>query len=458
MCPSVSNISQEMPAAIYDTRLLSPQDQSDSRHKRKLISRKMAIAPSTHVEQMLLVATTVLLPLQNHIPSVGGFGFMFIVFGVLGAYVILWRSAYLKKVLTHPIFLAAFAFTYVAFLMELVNGSDGFSEIIRIFQMFGGGVLIASLCRDKMALRACMVGYILAGLWMGVHLYTHSYTALQDAQAADFIEAQNLRDKVFRDQGLTGNLNSMGFVVAQGAAVAFGLAIMSSRLPLRLLLMGLCGFFVVSTSLTMSRGNVAIAVFACGCMFLSYAYARGIKYFKNTAIAIVLGLALAGVASLWVPDAVVARFAFGVESGEGKKMDARAVVYQEAFRHLPDYIVLGVGAGHFWREWGRFNGFAYESVTLGTHNCFFQTAIYWGLGGLMGLLAVIWKASTSLPKPCGNDPLTLCMLGIGSTLLLLLMVVHNLYAKEFAIGLGIIAGSSLWIWPRSVVPLPHKLT
>ena len=88
--------------------------------------------PTTWVEQGLLISTAVFLPLQGHIPDIGGFGFMWIVFGLLGCYVLLWRPHILKKTLVHPMFLMGFGFTYVAFLVEMTHPFPGYPEIFRL--------------------------------------------------------------------------------------------------------------------------------------------------------------------------------------------------------------------------------------------------------------------------------------------------------------------------------------
>jgi hypothetical protein len=93
------------------------------------------------------------------------------------------------------------------------------------------------------------------------------------------------------------------------------------------------------------------------------------------------------------------------------------------------------------------SSFGGEGV-LGSHNGFFQVTIYWGLIGLGGLLWLIWRAYRCLPKHDGTDPLALCLVGISLSLFLMLTAQHNLYAKEFAVGLGLLVVGDCWIWPR----------
>ncbi len=87
----------------------------------------------------------------------------------------------------------------------------------------------------------------------------------------------------------------------------------------------------------------------------------------------------------------------------------------------------------------------------GAHNCFIQLTVYWGFLAFGTLLAVMVAIFLSHPKNCSADPMGLCLLGISFSLLFFMMFIHQLYAKEFSLGLGLIVGSRLWIWPTGEV-------
>jgi hypothetical protein len=158
-----------------------------------------------------------------------------------------------------------------------------------------------------------------------------------------------------------------------------------------------------------------------------------------------------------IPQAVWERMSFSTDS-EGGTIEGRARVYTAAVEYLPEYIVAGVGAGNFWGDWGSQTDFAHGLGVTGTHNGFLQVAIYWGLAGLLGLLWIIWRAYRCLPRHDGKDPLLLCLIGVSLSLCLVLMTIHNLYSKEFAIGLGLLVAGECWIWPGGRAVLTRRMS
>jgi hypothetical protein len=110
--------------------------------------------------------------------------------------------------------------------------------------------------------------------------------------------------------------------------------------------------------------------------------------------------------------------------------------------------VTGVGAGNFWESWGYDNEFRGPGGegTLGAHNSFFQVTLYWGMVGLLGLCVLIWQAYRCLPKQCGEDSLTLCLVGIAMALLLVLFFFNSFYEKWYSLGLGLLVGAHCWVW------------
>ena len=100
--------------------------------------------------------------LEGHLDAIGGFGINWILFGGIGLYLILRRPKQLINTLFHPVFLMAYALLYAAFLIELSHANAMFREILQIGQMFVGAVFVATLCRDKLALRRALYGYLIA--------------------------------------------------------------------------------------------------------------------------------------------------------------------------------------------------------------------------------------------------------------------------------------------------------
>jgi O-antigen ligase len=237
-------------------------------------------------------------------------------------------------------------------------------------------------------------------------------------------------------------MNAMAFVVAQGTSVALALTLTARTLRRRYLFLGITLLCLIATFLPMSRSGVVIVVISCAAIL----FVSGVRFGKIILMTVVIGATLVTL----VPASVWSRMTFSTQVREHEG-DARAQVYTAALEYLPDYIVTGIGVDSFWGSWGKRSRFAGRHGVSGTHNVFIQVTIYWGLVGLLPLVLLVWQAYRYFPKYCGNDALALCLLGICISLLLWMMVVHNLYAKEFALGLGLLVGARRWIWPQGIV-------
>jgi len=224
--------------------------------------------------------------------------------------------------------------------------------------------------------------------------------------------------------------------------VALALALNAGTSGQRNLLLGMAFFFLVCAFLPVSRGGVVIAFVGCA----SVMYAARVPFLKTIFVASLIGAVLA----IWVPDAVWYRMTFSMDSSQGRLEDSRARVFMAAVEHLPEYVLTGVGAGNFYGPWGLGSKFGKNGRVGGAHNVFFQLMIYWGLAGLLSHLAVLWQVYRCLPKRCKNDGLAVCLLGMSVGLLLLMMVNHTFYNKEYALGLGLLVGARLWIWPKGI--------
>ncbi|WP_447603647.1 O-antigen ligase family protein [Nitrospira sp. Nam80] len=398
--------------------------------------------PTSVFERVLLLLTIVALPADDHFRIVPGYSILFLLFVVLGIYVLAVRFAQLLITLSQPTILACLLFLALAGLIEFTHPLSSYSELIRIAQMILGGILIGSICRDLQAIRMACYGYLVAGVWLSVLLFLTSYGALNAATASDFHEASQLRDAAFDENPLQANLNTMAFGAGQAAIVALAWALSRQESRFRLLFIGVGLFCLVGAFLPLSRGGVAITIISC----VSVMYAFGLRHGKALLIAVVIAATIASV----VPQAVWSRMSFSFEEKEGK-IEGRALIYQAAIDHLPDYLLTGVGAGNFWSGWGRRSEFATYGRTGGAHNCFFQVTLYWGMLGAAALALVFWNAYRCVPRACSREASALCLLGIGVGLLLFSMVVHNLYSKEFSLGLGLLVGARTWVWPYGVV-------
>lgn len=374
---------------------------------------------------------------------------MWIMFALTAGYILLYRPGVLAKTFTHPVFLAVYGLIFVGVLMEslhpnlsLSDSSSSYGEIIRICQMAMGAVLVASLCRDKIALRAGMYGYLIAALWLSIVLVATSYGALQGLTAASFTEASQVRAKIFAGRPISENLDILSFFSAQGFVMALIFYLKSTITYKRVLFAGIAIFCLVATSLPLSRGGLLVAALTSSAILLKN---RGSHIRAMVAVVLIT----AGIVA-WFPNVLFSRLSLSTAETEGK-MEVRARVYTVAIKTFPEYSVIGVGSGNFWGPWGYGHGFNNGAITIGAHNLFFQATIYWGFLGLLALIAVIGFAYRCIPKRHMEDEFALCLYGIAISLFLWAMVVHTLYAKEFSLGLGFLVGAKRWIWHTGFV-------
>lgn len=394
---------------------------------------------TTAFERVLLFLMVALLPLEENIPSIAGFTFTFILFGLMAAYVMSVHPRRLTQSMTRPVFLACYLFLSLGWLNELLHPGPSYHELARIGGMVGGAILIAAILRDKEALSSLLNGYLVAGLWVSIVLIMSSFGALQTATAVDFQSASNVRMAVIAGVPLKANLNGMAFVTAQGTVVALGLALKASSRAGKATLLALASLCLVGTAMPMSRSGIGIVLLSATAVL----FAARVRLGKM----ILIGGLAAATLVLVVPEVVWSRMSFSTEVQEGR-MEARAETYTAALSHLEEYFLFGVGEGNFWDSWALENDMVMAGKPGGAHNCFFQVTIYWGIAGLFGLLLVVWQAYRCLPRANTQDRLAVPIPGLALSLLLLMMVMHNLYSKDFSIGLGLLVGSRCWIWPR----------
>jgi hypothetical protein len=405
---------------------------------------------TTAIERVLLVVNIMLLPLAEDIPSIAGFSIMYLALAAIAVYALLHRSRALARTWLHPIFLAAYTLTALALLIEYSHPESNTYEITRMGMMILAAVFIAALLRDRSALRACVYGFIVTGLAVSVYLFLSTYGTLRRSTVSDFNEASRLRVEAWNDSALQNSPNTMAFYAAQGAAAALALALAAKSLRRRMLFFGTSLFCLVGAFLPMSRGGILIAVISCGAVL----FAHGVRHMGTIMAGLVLGI---GILTL-VPDAVFSRLTFTTRVYEGSgRMEGRARVYTSVVKHLPDYVALGVGSGNFWGSWGERSAFGDNGGVGGAHNGPSQILIYWGLPAFLAFVALLFQCYRCLPTHSGDDALILGMIGIAISVLLFMQVHHVLNAKSFSLGLGLLAGGSVWLWPKRMHSMATKL-
>jgi hypothetical protein len=398
------------------------------------------------------LVTLILLPLEEYLPSLNGISVPYVMFAILACYAVSRRPKALARTLNHPVFLAAFALLVLGFLIEFTHDRSRYGPLIRMGSMFVAAFIIASLCRDRRALLACIYGYLVSGVMIGLLFFFTSYGALRATKATDFSEASRARSEVFTNvEGnlVEGNLNELAVFTAQGAVAGLALAL-TARSPLRRkVFFGVALLCGIATFLPMSRGGMVIV--GTSCVAVMYMY--GVRNVR----VILLAMALAVGGLIFVPEAVFSRFSLSMETPSGK-MEARGRIYKAAIDHLPDYIILGVGAGNFAGPWGRQSqyfdhGFkGKQGGVKGAHNVFIQVTIFWGLPALVMLIVLVYHAYRCLPRGGGKDILVICAYGLAVSLLWRMMFTHGLAEKQYAVGLGFLVGGYLWVWSKRLLP------
>ena len=337
------------------------QDRSDST-KSKMVrgTNRKPQHHTTRIERCLLMMTIVLVPLQDHIPSIAGFSVLWFLFGILAIYILLNRFNSLKKVCLHPAFCAAYMLLLVGVMTEFSHPRSSYFEILSIAQMFAGAIFVASLCKDRQAVRVSIYAYIIVGVGSSLFFYLTSYGVLSGAESSDFRDASRIRAELYMEnRWLEANWNVMAAQIAQGAVAAVALALTTRTSYRRYLYLGIALFCLVGAFLPMSRGGAAMVIISCAVVLLASGAMRGRA---------ILTVAIIGVSMMMlVPDAVWSRMTLSTHAPAGK-MEARERVYTAAIEHLPEYVMTGVGVGNFWESWGEEHGFG---VSLGAHRLLF---------------------------------------------------------------------------------------
>jgi hypothetical protein len=398
---------------------------------------------TTRIERFLLITLIlmfVIWPLTGFFAHVAGFSWAFFMFMMCGGYVLFKRPSTLARISFDPLFVTAYILLALGSLIEFFHPYASYSEIFRIGQMFAGAMIVASLCRDRSALRVAMHGYLIAGVWLSVYFFLTSFSALSGAMATDYDAASRVRGEVLA--GSAFHANWAPFISTLGAVVALASALTAHAPRRRYLFLGIAMFCAIASTLPLSRSGIAIMIGSLAAVM----FAGGIWRGGTILMAGIIGAAIV----MWVPNVVWARFTLSM--GHNYE-EARVTIYKAAVEHFPEYAMTGVGAGNFWGAWGRYysNYGVGRGKLIGAHNVFIQVTIYWGLAGLLALMAVVWQAYRCLPRHCGSDTLSLQLLGISVAALIMSLGMHDLYAKDFSLVLGLLVGARRWIWPQGIV-------
>jgi hypothetical protein len=399
--------------------------------------------PTTPGERFLLFTTALIIPLETHIRLLPNFSIMFLMFGVLAGYVAINRLQCLDRIWMHPVLVCAYVFIGISAAIEFANPLSRFNVIGQFALMIAGASCVASLCRDRAALKMLLYGIIGAALWLGVLLFLTSYGTLSSTVTTNYNEADLARNEAFKDSPLQGNLNRFANSCVQGGVVALAFALGSASVRRRNVFTLMAIFCLVVSTLPMSRQAIVIDLAACTVMLKAYGIRKGKVW-------LLVGLIAASVVFI-VPDALWSRMM--VETDKSNK-DARVYFYEHAIKDIDDYWFMGVGEGNYFQKWGFQKGYGHSNgetiVVYGVHNTFLQVIIFWGVIALLLFLVIIWQAYRCIPKRFGSDPLALSLLGLAVSVFLGLFFSHSLENKIFSLTLGMLVAHQRWLTQNNV--------
>jgi len=304
--------------------------------------------------------------------GIAGFSLGFIILGLAGGYLLLMRPHILAQISFDPLFVTAYILLGLASLIESFHPYASYSLIFRFGQMIGGAIIVASLCRDRSALRTAMHSLLIAGVCLSVYWFLISFNTLSGATATDFDDANQVRGEVYAANPYKQvSVDPLSFI--NGGVVALASALTAHQPHGRYLFLAIAVFCAIASTLSLSRSVILMIIGS----FAAVIFASGIRRGRIMLMAGVIGAAIA----ICVPDVVWTRFTFSTETHHGQQ-EGRAIVYTAAVEHFPEYAMTGVGAGNFWGAWGRLSKYGGGRNVKGAHNVFIQVTIYWGLAGL----------------------------------------------------------------------------
>lgn len=395
--------------------------------------------PTTAAERLLLAAALVCLPLESAVPTLAGRSLAFLVFALMSVYAMLWRPRTLLRTAQSPIFVAGFGLVLVCGLVETLHGGGGLREVLRLALMFAAGVVVASLCRDRRALGAALVGFVLSGLLMAGSLIG-SVTLLSGGteEEAASRALEGLSRAEVTGLAIPNDLNTMAYVAAQGAIVAFALLIYTRRALGRAALLAAAALCTIGCFLPMSRGGLVIL-----------AVGLGVATWTSGAVKV-----RTLVASLVLMTCVLVAVPYGAFTGLQRTAPGASWTTETRLQLLSASVEnlssMGVGVERFWGRWGRDHGFF--SLETGSnvtpHNAFAQLSMYWGVPALVLALVVTWQAARAVPWGAAKDPFAVALAALAATQLVRAMLVGTVHNKGFAVGLGLLAAAKLCLWPH----------
>ena len=398
---------------------------------------------TTRMGRRLLAATIILLPLEANF-DFGGYSLAFILFGLLTVFALVSHPKTLVRTAVHPVFLVAYLFLLCSFAVESFHLNSNYAVINRTGQMFFGGVVVASYCRDPKALQTAIYSFLVMGAGMAIYLFLTVFGVLSGAVASDAGAASAVRNSAFNERLVQHNLNGIAYFVVLGAVVGLVLWTTSSKVSHRTWLMVVFLGCLLGVFLPMSRSGIFIVVVLC--VFILFLHGR----FRLRTL--IMGLSMAVIMLFVVPDVVFSRMTFSFKEHElSGRREGRAQLLIASVDAISEEPLVGVGTGNFRGSWGMWSGFYFDisGRVGGAHNALAQIMVYWGILPALLWILLFWSVYRRLSRPFGSNQVSLFLFGLFMWMFLVSMFSHNIYDKSFALIFGVLVGFDRWIQPSA---------
>ena len=354
--------------------------------------------------------------------------------------VLLFESKRLLEMLKHPIFICSAAFLAWAFITELFHPSSGWAFVGRIGQTLFYSTLVAAAVKNLAALRRILMTLVLVSAGLAFYLF-YNFHDLRSSRL-DLKKADWARIYMEDGMGFSSNLNILSYTVGIGAIVALTKVLTTGGWR-RIVWAAIYVLCAIGVTIPASRGAFLALAAGSGIMMWR-SVTRSAKRMKQLFVMFCILVSLYAFASDTLTERLTSLVGVGGADAETGKEESRAVLLNLALQTLPQYWILGVGAGNFWDSWGLENGFSKErrwesgEITVGTHNGFLAVWIYFGLPGLSLLCLICVMAGRRAPPKSDKSWDALSLTGLLVLGLFWLVFTHDLYLKQFGMILGLV--------------------
>lgn len=171
---------------------------------------------TTWVENVVLLATVVLMPLLDRFESQLGVSQSMLLLIGLFTYVAVRRPFDLLAVASQRIFLALGVLLTVGLISEELREEHGITDIVRIGMMGAAALPVAALCRDRRSLRTVFWGYGIVGFYLSFYLLLNLHSVLNEIEDETFRQVERTRLKLVTNEDMGFNLNRLSFFCSQG--------------------------------------------------------------------------------------------------------------------------------------------------------------------------------------------------------------------------------------------------